>query len=138
MNKISIIVPVYYNQDNLLPLYADLKEKVLSKLDIEYEIIMVDDGSKDNSYQVIKELAKIDANIKPVKLSRNFGEHSALLAGLSKCTGDCAVRKAADLQEPSEVIIDMLNKYREGNNVVLAVRADREEPITHFQIYMLF
>ena len=73
MNKISIIVPVYYNQDNLLPLYADLKEKVLSKLDIEYEIIMVDDGSKDNSYQVIKELAKIDANIKPVKLSRNFG-----------------------------------------------------------------
>lgn len=130
MNKISIIVPVYYNQDNLLPLYADLKEKVLSKLDIEYEIIMVDDGSKDNSYQVIKELAKIDANIKPVKLSRNFGEHSALLAGLSKCTGDCAVRKAADLQEPSEVIIDMLNKYREGNNVVLAVRADREEPIT--------
>ena len=130
MNKISIIVPVYYNQDNLLPLYADLKEKVLSKLDIEYEIIMVDDGSKDNSYQVIKELAKIDVNIKPVKLSRNFGEHSALLAGLSKCTGDCAVRKAADLQEPSEVIIDMLNKYREGNNVVLAVRADREEPIT--------
>ena len=68
MKKISIIVPVYYNQDNLLPLYADLKEKVLSKLDIEYEIIMVDDGSKDNSYQVIKELAKIDVNIKPVKL----------------------------------------------------------------------
>ena len=130
MKKISIIVPVYYNQDNLLPLYADLKEKVLSKINIEYELIFVDDGSKDKSYEVMKNLAKLDENIKTIRLSRNFGEHSALLAGLSQCTGDCAVRKAADLQEPSEVILDMMNKYEEGNKVVLAVRADREEPIT--------
>lgn len=130
MKKISIIVPVYYNQDNLLPLYADLKEKVLTKLDTEYELIFVDDGSKDKSYEVMKDLAKLDKNIKLVKLSRNFGEHSALLAGLSQCTGDCAVRKAADLQEPSEVILEMIKKYKEGNKVVLAVRADREEPIT--------
>ena len=132
MKKISIVVPVYYNQDNLLPLYADLKEKVLTKLPegIEYELIFVDDGSKDKSYEVMKDLAKLDKNIKLVKLSRNFGEHSALLAGLSQCTGDCAVRKAADLQEPSEVILEMIKKYKEGNKVVLAVRADREEPIT--------
>lgn len=130
MKKISIIVPVYYNQDNLLPLYADLKEKVLTKLDTEYELIFVDDGSKDKSYEVMKDLAKVDKNIKLVKLSRNFGEHSALLAGLSQCTGDCAVRKAADLQEPSEVILEMIKKYKEGNKVVLAVRADREEPVT--------
>ena len=129
MKKISIIVPVYYNQDNLLPLYADLKEKVLSKINIEYELIFVDDGSKDKSYEVMKNLAKLDENIKTIRLSRNFGEHSALLAGLSQCTGDCAVRKAADLQEPSEVILDMMKKYEEGNKVVLAVRADREEPI---------
>ena len=138
MKKISIVIPVYYNQDNLLPLYADLKEKVLTKLETDYELIFVDDGSKDRSFEVMQDLAKVDNKIKTIKLSRNFGEHSAILAGLSQCTGDCAVRKAADLQEPSEVIIDMLNKYREGNNVVLAVRADREEPITHFQIYMLF
>lgn len=130
MKKISIIVPVYYNQDNLLPLYADLKEKVLSKINIEYELIFVDDGSKDKSYEVMKNLAKLDENIKIIRLSRNFGEHSALLAGLSQCTGNCAVRKAADLQEPSEVILDMMKKYEEGNEVVLAVRADREEPIT--------
>lgn len=130
MKKISIIVPVYYNQDNLLPLYADLKEKVLSKINIEYELIFVDDGSKDKSYEVMKNLAKLDENIKTIRLSRNFGEHSALLAGLSQCTGDCAVRKAADLQEPSEVVLDMMKKYEEGNKVVLAVRADREEPIT--------
>ena len=113
MKKISIVVPVYYNQDNLLPLYADLKEKVLTKLPegIEYELIFVDDGSKDKSYEVMKNLAKLDENIKTIRLSRNFGEHSALLAGLSQCTGDCAVRKAADLQEPSEMILDMIKKY---------------------------
>ena len=130
MKKISIVVPVYYNHDNLLPLYADLKEKVLSKLDIGYELIFVDDGSKDDSYSVMKELAKIDSNIKTIRLSRNFGEHSAILAGLSQCTGDCAVRKAADLQEPSEMILDMIQKYDEGYKVVLATRADREEPLT--------
>ena len=70
MKKISIVIPVYYNHDNLLPLYADLKEKVLSKLDREYELIFVDDGSKDDSYSVMKELAKIDSNIKTIKLSR--------------------------------------------------------------------
>lgn len=130
LNKLSIIVPVYYNEENLLPLYTDLKEKVLTKLDIDYEIVFVDDGSKDNSYSVMKELSKLDSKIVLVKLSRNFGEHSAILAGLSKCTGDCAVRKAADLQEPSEIILDMLKKYKEGNKVVLAVRADRDEPVT--------
>jgi len=130
MKKLSIIIPVYYNQDNLLPLYNDLREKVLGKLSIGYEIVMVDDGSRDNSYQVILELAKLDPAIKPVKLSRNFGSHAAILAGLSACTGDCAVMKAADLQEPSELILDMLDKYNEGSNVVLAIRSDREEPLS--------
>lgn len=132
MKKISIVVPVYYNHDNLLPLYADLKEKVFTKLptETEYELILVDDGSKDGSYKVMQDLAKIDSNVKIMRLSRNFGEHAAILAGLSQCTGDCAVRKAADLQEPSEMILDMMKKYEEGNKVVLAVRADRDEPVT--------
>ena len=139
MKKISIIVPVYYNQDNLLPLYADLKEKVLTKLPegIQYELIMVDDGSKDNSSKVMQELAKIDSNIKTIRLSRNFGEHAAILAGLSQCTGDCAVRKAADLQEPSEMILDMMKKYDEGSKVVFLLMTNqlRKKP---FQIYMHF
>lgn len=131
MKKISIIVPVYYNEENLLSLYADMKEKVLNKLstyDLDYELVFVDDGSKDNSYNILQDLAKLDDKIVLMKLSRNFGEHSALLAGLTKCTGDFAVRKAADLQEPSELIIKMIEKYNEGNNVVIATRADREEP----------
>lgn len=130
MLKLSIIIPVYFNQDNLLPLYNDIREKVLVHLDVDYEIIFVDDGSKDNSYAVMQELARLDSHIMLVRLSRNFGEHAAILAGLSKCTGDCAVRKAADLQEPSELILQMLASYQQGNKVVLATRADRDEPAT--------
>lgn len=130
MKKLSIIVPVYFNEDNLLPLYNDIKEKIINHLaNVDYEIVFVDDGSKDNSYNVMRELKKIDNKIILVKLSRNFGEHAAILAGLSKCTGDFAVRKAADLQEPSEIILDMIKKYDEGNKVVLAVRTDRDEPM---------
>ena len=130
MKKLSIVIPVYFNEGNLLPLYTDLKEKVLTKLkdiDIDYEIVMVDDGSKDNSYQEMQNLAKIDSKIVLVKLARNFGEHPATLAGLSVCTGDFAVRKAADLQEPSEMILEMIEKYMEGNKVVLALRKDRND-----------
>ncbi len=127
--KLSIIIPVYYNEDNLLPLYEDIREKVLNKLNSNYEIVMVNDGSRDGSYNKMKELAQKDENIILVNLSRNFGEHSATLAGLANCTGTVAVRKAADLQEPSEMILEMYDKYLEGSKVVLAVRKDREEGI---------
>lgn len=130
MEKLSIIIPVYYNEGNLFPLYEDLKNKVLKKLDCDYEIIMVNDGSGDNSYAEIKKLAQTDSKIKPVNLSRNFGEHAATLAGLSECTGTVAVRKAADLQEPSEMILEMYEKYKKGSKVVIAVREDREEPFS--------
>lgn len=125
--KISIIIPVYYNEDNLKPLYDDLKKKVLDIIDFEYEIVMVNDGSKDASYEVMQELATADENIKIVSLSRNFGSHAAMLCGLNYCTGDCALIKCADLQEPSELILEMVESWRQGNNVVLAVREDREE-----------
>ena len=130
MKKLSIIIPVFYNEDNLLPLYSNLKEVVLNNIHLDYEIVMVDDGSRDRSYDVICDLAKLDSHIRPVKLSRNFGSHSAILAGLSVCTGDCAVMKAADLQEPSEMIFDMLEEHEKGYNVVLAMRADREESLS--------
>lgn len=125
--KVSIIIPVYYNQDNLQPLYEDLKSKFINKIDYEYEIVMVNDGSKDASYQVMKELAEDDPNIKIISLSRNFGSHAAILCGLSNCTGDCAIVKAADLQEPTELLFDMVREWQAGNNVVLAVREGRDE-----------
>ena len=88
--KVSIVIPVYYNEDNLYPLYADIKEKFIDKIDYDYEIVMVNDGSKDRSYEVMQELADQDPNIKIVSLSRNFGSHAAILCGLEKCTGDCS------------------------------------------------
>ena len=125
--KVSLIIPVYYNEANLRPLYADIKEKFIDKIDYDYEIIMVNDGSKDNSYQVICELAKEDPNIRPISLSRNFGSHAACLCGLSNATGDCAVIKAADLQEPTELLLEMVESWKAGNNVVLACREERDE-----------
>ena len=125
--KISIVIPVYYNEDNLRPLYADIKEKFIDNIDYEYELVMVNDGSKDGSYAVMKELAEKDGNIKIISLSKNFGSHAAILCGLAHCTGDCAVVKAADLQEPTELILEMVESWRQGNNVVLAVRDGRDE-----------
>jgi len=125
--KLSIIIPVYYNEDNLIPLYKDIKEKVINKIDYEYEIVFVDDGSEDNSFKIMRSLAEKDSNIKTFKLSRNFGSHAAILCGFDHCTGDCAVVKAADLQEPSELILDMVKSWQQGNNVVLAIREGREE-----------
>lgn len=125
--KLSIIIPVYFNEANLRPLYRDIKEKVIDKIDYEYEIIMVNDGSKDQSYAVMQELAELDPKIKIVSLSRNFGSHAAILCGLEKCTGNCAVIKAADLQEPTELILEMVASWQKGNNVVLAAREARQE-----------
>lgn len=125
--KLSIVIPVYYNEENLRPLYADIKKKILDVIDYDYEIIFVNDGSKDKSYEVMLELAKQDLKIKTVSLSRNFGSHAAILCGLSKSTGDCAVVKAADLQEPAELVLEMVESWKKGNNVVLAVREDRKE-----------
>ncbi len=125
--KLSIVIPVYYNENNLEPLYKDIKEKVIDEIDYEYEIVFVNDGSKDKSYQVMEELHEKDSNVKIYSLSRNFGSHAAILCGLSKCTGDCVVVKAADLQEPTEMIHQMVESWKKGNNVVLAVREGRQE-----------
>ncbi len=130
MAKLSIIIPVYYNEGELLPLYKDMKEKALEPIlaqGDDYEIIMVDDGSGDNSWNEMQQLFEQDDRITLFHLSRNFGEHPAILCGLEHCTGDCAINKAADLQEPSELILDMFAKWKEGYKVVLATRAGREE-----------
>ncbi len=127
MSKISIVIPVYYNADTLMMLYEDMREKILDRLG-DYEIVMVDDGSGDDSYDVMQQIQRLDpSNVKLVKLSRNFGEHSAILAGLSQCTGDCAVTKQADLQEDSSLILEMYESWKRGNKVVIAVREERDD-----------
>ena len=139
MSKISIVVPVYYNADTLMMLYNDMKEKILGVLG-DYELVFVDDGSGDESWQIINQIYEMDSeHVQCVKLSRNFGEHAALLAGLSVCTGDCAVTKQADLQEDSTIILDMYESWKKGNKVVLAVRASRDEnPVKKFFANMYY
>lgn len=138
MSKISIVVPVYYNSDTLMLLYEDMKEKILGKLG-DYEIVFVDDGSGDDSWEVMNRIRDIDENVKCVRLSRNFGEHAAILAGLHVCTGDCAVTKQADLQEDSELILEMYESWKKGNKVVIAVRASRDEsPVKKFFANMYY
>lgn len=126
MSKLSIIIPVYYNEDTLMDLYLDLKEKVFPQIQ-DYELVMVDDGSGDKSWEIMNEIRDMDERVRLVKLSRNFGEHSALLAGFSVCTGDCAVTKQADLQEDSTLILEMFESWKQGNKVVLAIRRSRDE-----------
>jgi dolichol-phosphate mannosyltransferase len=87
----------------------------------------------------MNQIRDMDPNVQCVKLSRNFGEHAALLAGLSVCTGDCAVTKQADLQEDSEIILEMYDSWKRGNKVVLAVREDRDEnPVKVFFANMYY
>lgn len=127
MSKISIIIPVYWNSDTLMALYKDMQEKILGQIG-DYEIVMVDDGSGDNSWEIMNQIKAMDPNVKLVKLSRNFGEHAALLAGFHHCSGDCAVTKQADLQEDSTLILEMYEKWKEGNKVVMAIREGRDDP----------
>ena len=104
-----------------------MNEKILSRTDFEAEIVCVDDGSKDGSYKALLELREKDDRFKVVKLSRNFGSHTAILAGFAHATGDCMTMVAADLQEPLEIIIEMYEKWKQGKKVVIAVRKDRED-----------
>jgi len=129
MSKLSIIIPVYYSEDTLMDCYNDLKDTVLGQID-DYELILVDDGSGDNSYEVCREIGRIDKKVRVIRLSRNFGSHAACFAGMAVCTGDCCTIKAADLQEPSRLILDMYESWKQGNRVVLAVREDREEGLS--------
>lgn len=135
MDKLSIVIPVYFNEENLRPLYRDIKEKIIDIIDFDYEIVMVDDGSGDGSWRVMQELAEQDTHIQIIHLSRNFGSHAAMLCGLTYSTGDCAVIKAADLQEPTELILEMYQQWKGGNNVVLAVRQDREDKSLFSELY---
>jgi len=134
MSKLSIIIPVFFNEDTLMDCYFDIRDKIIPKIE-EYEVILVDDGSEDDSYLICKEIALMDNNVKVIKLSRNFGSHAACLAGLYASTGNCATIKAADMQEPSSLILDMFASYKMGNKVVLAVRANREDKSLFSSVY---
>jgi glycosyltransferase involved in cell wall biosynthesis len=125
MEKISVIIPIYNEENNIAGLYTRLKE-VVTKIDISYEFIFINDGSKDNSIILIKQVASIDSCIHYIDLSRNFGHQIAVSAGLDLCTGSAIVIIDADLQDPPELIAKMYAKMKEGYEVVYAKRRSRK------------
>ena len=121
----SIIAPIYNEIENLPELYRRVKE-VMDSAGEPWELILVDDGSTDGSTEKIRELAQNDKTIRPVIFARNFGHQVAITAGWDYARGDAVVIIDADLQDPPEVILDLAKKWKEGYEVIYAVRGERE------------
>lgn len=126
--KISIVIPVYNEESSLEELNSRL-HKTLGDITQDYEIIYVNDASVDNSLSIMLEFYKKDKRVKIVNLSRNFGHQSALTAGIECASGDCVILIDADLQDCPEAILDFYTKWREGYDVVYAIRTKRKEAI---------
>ncbi|MBW4546429.1 MAG: glycosyltransferase family 2 protein [Symplocastrum torsivum CPER-KK1] len=123
--ELSVVVPVYNEEQNLDYLFERLTS-VLNRLNMTYEIVCVNDGSKDNTIERLIEHHQQNPAIKVVNLSRNYGKEIALSAGLDYTCGDAVVPIDADLQDPPELIADLVAKWREGYDVVLATRRSRQ------------
>lgn len=123
--KISIIAPIFNEAENIPELYRRISE-VLDSTGELWEIVMIDDGSTDGSTELIREYRDRDPRVVPVIFARNFGHQIAVTAGLDYARGDAVVIIDSDLQDPPEVILDMIEKWQEGYEVIFAVRTERE------------
>jgi dolichol-phosphate mannosyltransferase len=128
VKKVSVVVPVYHSAKSLPELMERLAALAGRNAEYQFEFVFVDDGSTDDSFQVLKELLSKDERVRIVKLSRNFGSNPAIIAGLAAASGDAVAAIAADLQDSPELIDDMLAHWRDGAKVVLAVRQGRDDP----------
>jgi len=135
--KISIIIPVC-NETDVLPLLRDRLENVLEKINYDYEVIFVNDGSTDNSANIIKDWIQQNHRISLIEFSRNFGHQQAITAGLKESTGDAVIISDADLQDPPEEILNLIAKWQEGYKVVLAERSQRGEKGIRKVLFKLF
>lgn len=122
---VSLLVPMY-NEASVLPLFFERTIEVLAHAGVEYEFICVDDGSSDSTLDLLREYAARDPRIKVVSFSRNFGKESAMTAALDFASGDALIPIDADLQDPPELIPELLAKWRGGYEVVFAKRASRD------------
>ena len=113
MKKISIVVPCY-NEEESLPLFYDAVDNIIKEMDVEYEYVFVNDGSRDGTLKIMRFLAKKDKNVRYISFSRNFGKEAAMIAGLEAATGDYITTMDADLQDPPELLKDMYRILEEG------------------------
>ncbi len=126
MKKISVIIPAY-NEEESLPILKQRMEKLMNSMEnYEFEILFINDGSKDNTINIIKEMREEDNRINYVDFSRNFGKEIAMIAGLDYATGDCAIFMDADLQDPPELIPELVKYWEQGYDDVYAKRRSRK------------
>ena len=123
---LSVVIPVYGCDQSLVKLYTRLTSALKSIVD-EYEIIFVDDCGPGNPWKIIHNIVNKDNSVKGVKLSRNFGQHAAIVAGLEKCVGDWVVVMDCDLQDRPEDIVELYKSTQEGVDIVFAQRFDRQD-----------
>ena len=124
---LSIVVPVFNERVNLLRLHQEVAAVMRELSDYDYEIIFIDDGSRDQSFAVIEELHLRDPRISAIRFPRNFGSHIAIAAGIDHCRGDAAVVMAADLQDPPQLIREFVARWRDGYDVVWGARTGRDD-----------
>ena len=125
---LSVIIPVFNEEGNLKPLYTRLT-RVMRNLKKPYEIIFIDDGSSDTSFQTLKSLHQKDKNIKVIRFTRNFGQHIAITAGLDCCKGKFVILIDADIQHPPEEIPKLLAKLHEGYDIVYGIPQKRRDTV---------
>lgn len=133
---LSVVVPVFNNETTLRELHHRLTHALVSLG--TFEIVLVDDGSSDGSAAVARELCDSDSAVRFVRLSRNFGQQAALTAGIDSSRGSAVVMMDADLQDPPEMIPDLVRAWRAGNEVVCTVRQNRKESLLKRGAYSLF
>ena len=121
---ISIIAPCYNEEETIEPFLRRIEE-ILTQINEPYEIVFINDGSEDNTLNILLNTKQNFKNIRIINFSRNFGKEAALTAGLDKARGEAAIPIDVDLQDPPELIKELVAKWREGYDVVLAKRADR-------------
>jgi len=134
---LSIVIPIYNEEENLHQLYSRIVNASSSWNDL-FELILIDDGSKDRSLELMKVFAKNDDRVRVLKLSRNFGHQAAISAGIKMAKGDAIIIMDGDLQDPPEELPRFLDKWREGFDVVFAIRTKRKENFLKRIAYSLF
>lgn len=126
MKRISVVIPMYYEEEVAEECYKRTK-KVLEGLDnYEHEMIFVNDGSKDKTQEILEELANKDTTVKVISFSRNFGHQAAVTAGLKYTTGDAVLIIDSDMQDPPELLVEMIKLWEQGNEVIYAKRKVRK------------
>ena len=134
MKKISVVIPMYFEEEVVNECYNRTKSVLEGLEKYEYEIIFVNDGSQDKTMEMLEEIAKDNKNVKVISFSRNFGHQAAVTCGLKYTTGDAVAIMDADMQDPPEVILDMIKLWEDGNEVIYAKRKTRKGE-TRFKLF---